>query len=35
MSILLKHQAVGVPETENQDGRTFDATCWVHICTCK
>jgi len=32
MSKLLKSQAVGLPETKNQQTRTFDETCWVHIC---
>jgi len=31
MSKLLKSQAVGLPDTKNQHGRTFDGTCWVHI----
>jgi len=31
MSKLLKNQAVGLPETKNQQGRTFDETGWVHI----
>jgi len=35
MSKLLKSQAVGLPETKNQQGRTFDETGWVHICICK
>jgi len=25
---------VDLPEAENQQGRTFDETCWVHICIC-
>ena len=32
MSKLLKKQAVGLPETKNQQGRTFDETCRVHTC---
>jgi len=32
MSKLLKSQVVGLPETENQQGKTFDETCWVHTC---
>jgi len=35
MSKLLKKQAVGLPETENQQGRTFDERCWVHTCVRK
>jgi len=35
VSKLLKSQAVGLPETKNQQGRTFDETCWVHICISK
>jgi len=35
MSKLLKSQAVGLPKVENQHGRTFEETCWVHICICK
>jgi len=35
MSTLVKSQAVGLPETENQQGRTFDATCWDHVCISK
>jgi len=35
MSRLLKSQAVGLPETKNQQGRSFDETCWVHICISK
>jgi len=23
---------VGLPETKNQQGTTFDETCWVQIC---
>jgi len=30
MSKLLKSQLVGLPETKNQQWRTFDETCWVH-----
>jgi len=26
---------VSLPETKNQQGRTFNETCWVHICICK
>jgi len=32
---LLESQAVVLPETKNQPGRTFDETCCVHICVCK
>jgi len=32
MSKLIKSQAVGLPETKYQQGRTFDETCWVHTC---
>ena len=32
MSKLLKIPMVGLPETKNQQGRTFNETCWVHIC---
>jgi len=32
MSKLLKSLAVGLPETKNEQGRTFDELCWVHIC---
>jgi len=32
MSKLLKSEAVVLPETKKQQGRTFDETCWVHIC---
>jgi len=32
MSKLVKSQTVGLPETKNQQGRTFDETFWVHIC---
>jgi len=35
MSKLLKSQAVGLPETKNQRGRSFDETCWVHRCRSK
>jgi len=35
MSKLLKNQAVCLPKTKNQQGRTFDETCFVHIRTCK
>ena len=31
----MKSQAVGLPETKNQKGRTFDETFWVHICISK
>jgi len=27
-----KSKAVGLPETKNLQGRTFDETCWVHTC---
>jgi len=30
MNIVFKSQAVGLPETKNQQGRTFDEICWVH-----
>jgi len=33
-SKLLKSQALGLSEAENQHGRTFDDTCWVHIHIC-
>ena len=32
MSKLLKSRTVGLPETKNQQGRTFDEISWVHIC---
>jgi len=32
ISKLSKRQAAGLPETKNQQGRTFDETCWGHIC---
>ena len=32
MNKLLTSQAVVLPETKNQQERTFDETCWVHIC---
>jgi len=35
MSKPLKKQAVGLLETENQQGRTFYETCWVRICISK
>jgi len=35
MSKLLKSQAVGLPEMKKQQVRTFDETCWVHICISK
>jgi len=31
LSKLLKSQAVGLSETKNQQGRTFDETWWVHM----
>jgi len=35
MSKLLKNHAVGLPDTKNQQGITFDETCGVHICLSK
>jgi len=35
MSNLLKSQAVALPETKNQQGRTFDETYCVHTCICE
>jgi len=32
MNKLLKSQVVGLQETKNQQGKTFDETCSVHIC---
>ena len=32
---MSKSQAAGLPETKNQQGRTFDETCCVHICISK
>jgi len=26
---------VGLPDTKHQQGRTFDETCWDHICISK